>query len=80
MLFYASLACAEVDVATHLLLFDVRHTREHIAVTLSISAIDVPDPLVNVVERSQWLVPLSRHSVLGSGVQMRMRFGVPKLI
>ena len=80
MLLYASLARAEVDVATHLLLLDVRHTREHIAVTLSISAIDVTNPLVNKVERGQCLIPLPEHPIFCSGVKMRMRLDVPKLV
>ena len=42
---------AEVYVSTNLLLLNVGHKREHIAVTVSIRGIDVADPLINVVER-----------------------------
>ena len=80
LLLYASLACAEVDVAINLLLLDVRETREDVAVTLSVSVIDVPDPLINIVQRSQCLVSLNRHTVLCSGIQMWMRFRIPKVI
>ena len=80
MFLYSSLARAEVDVAINLLLFDVRETREDVAVTLSISVIDVSDSLIDVVERSQSLVPLPQHPVLCSRIQMRVGLGVPKLV
>ena len=42
---------AEVYVFTDLLLLNVGHEREHVAVTVRIRRIDVPYPLINVVER-----------------------------
>ena len=68
---------AEVYVFTDLLLLNVGHEREHVAVTVRIRRIDVPDPLINVVERCQILVPLLGHMVLCSGVKVRMCLRVP---
>ena len=75
-----SLGSAEADVSVDLLLLNVGDTREDVAVAVCICGVDVPDPLINVEERSQWLVPLSRHPILGSGVQVRMRLRVPKIV
>ena len=43
---------AEANVSVYLLLLNVRHTREDVAVTVSICRIDIPDPLINVVQGS----------------------------
>ena len=43
---------AEVYVSHNLLLLNIRHTRENVTVTVGISRIDIPHPLINVVEGS----------------------------
>ena len=50
---------AEVYVSHNLLLLNIRHTRENVAVTVGVSRIDVPHPLINVAQWSQMLVPLN---------------------
>ena len=40
---------AEVYVSHNLLLLNIRHTRENVALTVSIGRIDVPNPLINVI-------------------------------
>ena len=50
---------AEVYVSHNLLLLNIRHTRENVAVTVGVSWIDVPHPLINVAQWSQILVPLN---------------------
>ena len=80
MLLCASLGGAKADVPINLLLFNKGDTGEDVAVALRVSAVDIPDPLVNVVERSQWLVPLSKHPIFCRWVQMRMRLDVPQLV
>ena len=50
---------AEANVSVYLLLLNVRHTREDVAVTVSIRRINVPYPLINVIQWSQMLVPLN---------------------
>ena len=48
----------EADVTIYLLLLNIGDTREDIAVTVRVCRIDVPNPLINVVQRRQVLVPL----------------------
>ena len=50
---------AEVYVSHNLLLLNIRHTRENVAVTVGVSWIDVPHPLINVAQWSQILVSLN---------------------
>ena len=50
---------AEADVSIDLLLLNKRDTREDVAVTISIRGIDIPNPLINVVQRCQVLVSLN---------------------
>ena len=50
---------AKVYVSIDLLLLNKRYTREDVAVTVSIRGIDVPNPLINVVQRCQVLVSLN---------------------
>ena len=68
---------AEVYVFIDLLLLNVGEECEDVAVTVRIRRIDVPDPLINVVERCQKLVPFLGHMVLCSGVKVRMCLHVP---
>ena len=46
------LGCAEVDVPVDLLLLNVGDKCEHVAMTVGIRRIDIPHPLINVVEGS----------------------------
>ena len=71
---------AETDVSIDLLLLNIRHKREDITVTVSISRINIPNPLINVVQWSQMLVPLPRHPVLCGGVKVRVCLHVPELV
>ena len=52
------LGSAEADVSVDLLLLNVGDTREDVAVAVCICRVDVSDPLINVVQWSQMLVPL----------------------
>ena len=73
-------SCAKVYVSIDLLLLNIRDKREDVAVTISIRWIDVPNPLINVIQRRQMLVPLHCHAVLCSGVKMWMCLGVPQVV
>ena len=53
------LGSAKAYVSIDLLLLNKRYTREDVAVTVSIRGIDVPNPLINVVQRCQVLVSLN---------------------
>ena len=48
----------EIYVSVDLLLLNIRHEREDVAMTVSIRRVDVPNPLINVIQWSQMLVPL----------------------
>ena len=74
------LSRAEVDVTIYLLLLNEGDTREDITVAVCISGIDIPNPLINVIQRSQMLVPLNWHSVLCRGVKVRMCLRVPEIV
>ena len=50
---------AEADISVDLLLLNIGDTREDITVAVSISGIDIPNPLINVIQRSQMLVSLN---------------------
>ena len=52
------LGCAEVDVPVDLLLLNIGHERKDVAVTVSIHWINIPNPLINVVQWSELLVSL----------------------
>ena len=52
------LGCTEIYVSVYLLLLNVGNKCEDVAVTVSIRRVDVSDPLINVVQWSQMLVPL----------------------
>ena len=71
---------AEVYVSHNLLLLNIRDTRENVTVTVGVSRIDIPNPLINVVQGCQILVPLNRHSVLCRGVKVRMCLCVPEIV
>ena len=75
-----SLGCAEVDVPVYLLLLNVGDKCEHVAVTVGISRIYIPNPLINIIKRSQHLIPLPRHPVFCGGVKVRMSLYVPKVV
>ena len=49
----------KADVTIDLLLLNIGDTREDVAVTVSIRRINVPHPLINVIQWSQMLVPLN---------------------
>ena len=74
------LSRAKVNVTIDLLLLNIRHAREDVAVTVSISWINVADPLINVAQWSQMLVPLLEHPIVSSGVKMWMCLGVPQVV
>ena len=42
----------EIYVSVDLLLLNIRHEREDVAMTVSIRRINIPHPLINVVEGS----------------------------
>ena len=71
---------AEADVSVDLLLLNIRHKCEDVTVTVGVSRINVPNPLINVVKWSHILVPLPGHSVLRGGVKVRMCLRVPELV
>ena len=48
----------EVYISIYLLLLNKRDTREDVTVTVGISWIDIPNPLINIVERCQMMFPL----------------------
>ena len=52
------LGCTEAYVSVDLLLLNIRDTREDIAVTFGISWINIPNPLINVIQRRHMLIPL----------------------
>ena len=49
----------KVDVTVDLLLLNIRDVCEDVAVTVGVSRIDVSNPLINVAQWSQMLVPLN---------------------
>ena len=71
---------AEVYVFIDLLLLNIGEEREDVAVTVAVSRIDISNPLINVAQWSQMLVPLPGHPVLRGGVKMRMCLCVPELV
>ena len=73
-------SCAKVYVSIDLLLLNIRDKREDVAVTISIRWIDVPNPLINVIQRRQMLIPLLGHPVLCSGVKVRMCLHIPEVV
>ena len=52
------LGSAEIYISVNLLLLNIGEEREDIAVTAAVSRIYVPNPLINVIQRCQVLVPL----------------------
>ena len=68
---------AEADISVDLLLLNIGDKSKDVAVAVSISWINIPNPLINVIERRQMLIPLHCHAVLGSGVKVRMCLRVP---
>ena len=74
------LGCTKVDVTVDLLLLNIRDVCEDVAVTVGVSRIYIPNPLINIIKRSQHLIPLPRHPVLCSGVKVRMSLHVPKVV
>ena len=52
------LGSTEIYISVDLLLLNIGHKREDVAMTVSIRRVDVSNPLINVVEWSQMLVPL----------------------
>ena len=71
---------AEVYVFIDLLLLNVGEEREDVAVTVAVSRIDISNPLINVAQWSQMLVPLHGHPVLCSGVKVRVCLCVPEVV
>ena len=49
---------AEVYVFIDLLLLNIGEEREDVTVAVSVCRIDIPNPLINIVERCQMLFPL----------------------
>ena len=74
------LGSAEIYISVNLLLLNIGEEREDVAVTVAVSRIDISNPLINVAQWSQMLVPLPGHPVLRCGVKMRMRLCVPELV
>ena len=74
------LGCTKVDVTVDLLLLNIRDVCEDVAVTVGVSRIYVSNPLINVAQWSQMLVPLHGHPVLCSGVKVRMCLHVPQVV
>ena len=70
----------EIYVSVDLLLLNIRHEREDVAMTVSIRRVDVPNPLINVIQWSQMLVPLHWHGVLCGWVKVRMCLHVPEVV
>ena len=54
----SSFSRTKIDVSVDLLLLNIRDECENVAVTIGVSRINVPDPLINVIKRSQMLIPL----------------------
>ena len=52
------LGSTEIYISVDLLLLNIGHKREDVAMTVRIRRVDVSYPLINVVEWSQMLVPL----------------------
>ena len=75
-----SLGRAEIYVSVYLLLLNIGDKCEDVAVTVSIGWIDVPNPLINITQWSQVLVPLLEHPIVSSGVKMWMCLGVPQVV
>ena len=52
------LGSTEIYISVDLLLLNIGHERKDVAVTVCIRWVNVPDPLINVIKRSQMLIPL----------------------
>ena len=74
------LGSAEIYISVNLLLLNIGEEREDVAVTVAVSRIDISNPLINVAQWSQMLVPLHGHPVLCGGVKMGMCLSVPELV
>ena len=74
------LGCTKVDVTVDLLLLNIRDVCEDVAVTVGVSRIYIPNPLINIIKRSQHLIPLPRHPVLCSWIKVRMCLHVPEIV
>ena len=70
----------KVDVTVDLLFLNIRDVCEDVAVTVGVSRIYIPNPLINIIKRSQHLIPLPRHPVLCGGVKVRMCLCVPEVV
>ena len=52
------LGSAEIYISVNLLLLNIGEEREDVTVAVSVCRIDIPNPLINIVERCQMLFPL----------------------
>ena len=74
------LGSAEIYISVNLLLLNIGEEREDVAVTVAVSRIDISNPLINVAQWSQMLVPLHGHPVLCGGVKVRVCLCVPEVV
>ena len=74
------LGSTEVYISVDLLLLNIWDKCEDVAVTFSIGRVDISNPLINIIKRSQHLIPLPIHPVLCGGVKVRMSLYVPKVV
>ena len=70
----------KVYISVDLLLLNIRDKCEDVAVTFSIGRVDISNPLINIIKRSQHLIPLPRHPVLCSWIKVRMCLHVPEIV